>query len=221
MVRVFAVEPTAVQLDWPALPSGPHEVAAGDRTVPVTGDGGPGAVVIEGLQPATTVTVSLDGRAVTTATTLAAPPGRLLARVATIGDLHLGETRFGMLPTVRSRRDPAVAHPVVCTAAAIDELLAWGAELLVVKGDLAHANRRFEYELAAELLSGLPVPTMVLPGNHDGGNHRGHDGAATLAAHGVRMIDDVTVADVAGLRVIGVDTRTRTQVGTVRASTEG
>jgi 3',5'-cyclic-AMP phosphodiesterase len=220
MVRVFAVEPTAVQLDWAALPAGRHEVAAGDRSVTVTGDGGPGAVMIEGLEPATTLTVSLDGRAVTTATTLAAPPGRLLGRVATIGDLHLGETRFGMLPTIRSRRDPTVAHPVVCTAAAIDELLRWGAELLVVKGDLVHANRRFEYELAAELLSGLPVPTMVLPGNHDGGNHRGHDGAATLAAHGLRMIDEVTVTDVAGLRVIGADTRTPTQVGTVRASTE-
>jgi 3',5'-cyclic AMP phosphodiesterase CpdA len=220
MMRVFAVEPTAVQLDWPALPPGPHEVAAGNRAVTVTADGGPGAVVLDGLAPATRVDVTLDGRRVTTVTTPAAPPGRLLARVATIGDLHLGETRFGVLPTLSSRRDPAVAHPVVCTAAAVDELLAWGADFLVVKGDLAHGNHRSEYELAGELLGQLPVPTMLLPGNHDGGNIRGRDAAALLAAQGLRMVEDVTVADVPGLRIIGVDTRTPTQAGTVSAATE-
>ena len=78
MVRVFAVEPTAVQLDWRSLPPRPHEVAAGERAVTVVGDGGPGAVVIDGLEPATTVPVTVDCRRVTTATTLAAPPGRLL-----------------------------------------------------------------------------------------------------------------------------------------------
>jgi 3',5'-cyclic AMP phosphodiesterase CpdA len=209
MVRVFAVEPTAVQLDWPSLPTGVHDLAVGDHTVSVVGDGGPGAVVIDGLEPATTMTVALDGRRLGTATTLAAPPGRLLTRMAT----------FGVLPRITSQRDPCVAHPVVCTAAAIDELLAWGTEMLVVKGDLAHGNRRSEYEMAGELLGGLPVPTMVLPGNHDGGNIQRHNGAATtLAEHGLRLVDAVTVVDRPGLRVIGVDTRTRTQGGTVSES---
>ena len=108
---------------------------------------------------------------------------------------------------------------MVCTAAAIDELLAWGAEMLVVKGDLAHGNRRSEYELAGELLGGLPIPTMVLPGNHDGGNIHRHDAAATLAAHGLCLVQDVTVVDRPGVRIIGVDTRTSTQAGTVEAHT--
>jgi 3',5'-cyclic-AMP phosphodiesterase len=220
MVRVFAVEPTAVQLDWSSLPPGTHDVTAGDRTVTVVADGGPGAVVIDGLESGTTVAVTVDGRRVASATTLTAPPGRLLTRIATIGDLHLGETRFGFLPTIVSNPDPAVAHPVMCTAAAIDELLAWGAELLVVKGDLAHDNRASQYELAGELLGGLPVPTMVLPGNHDGGNHRQHDATTSLAAYGLTLVKDVAVVDVPGLRVVGVDTRTSSQAGTVVDATD-
>jgi 3',5'-cyclic AMP phosphodiesterase CpdA len=220
MIRVFAVEPTAVQLDWPALPAGSHELAAGDHIVTVVGDGGPGATVIDGLEPATTLPVTLDGRRVATATTPAVPPGRLLTRVATIGDLHLGETSFGVFPRISSQGGPAVAHPVVCTSAAVDELLAWGAEMLVVKGDLAHGNRRSEYELAGELLGGLPVPTMVLPGNHDGGNIQRHNATAVLAEHGLCLVDAVTVVDRPGVRIIGVDTRTRTQAGTVSASTD-
>jgi 3',5'-cyclic AMP phosphodiesterase CpdA len=220
VLRAFAVEPTAVQIDWHSLPAGPHEVGAGDRLVSVIGDGGPGAVVIDGLPPATTTTLTLDGRRVTDVTTLTPPPGRLLARVATIGDLHLGETGFGMLPRLVSNPDPVVAHPVVCTAAAIDELLAWGAQLLVVKGDIAHEGTDAEYELAGELLSDLPVPTMVMPGNHDGGNHGHRDPAAALARHGLRLIESVTTRDVPGLRVVAVDTRTRTQAGTVAAATD-
>jgi predicted phosphodiesterase len=220
MVRVFAVETTAVQLDWSSLPAGRHELAAGERTVTVAGDGGPGAVMIDGLPPGTDLDVTLDGRRVARAATLTPPPGRLLARIATIGDLHVGETAFGLLPRIVSNPDPAVAHPVMCTAAAIDELLAWGAEVLVVKGDLAHTNRAAQYELAGELLGGLPVPTMVLAGNHDGGNHRHQDTATALAAHGLTVVEDVTVMDIAGLRIVGVDTRTRSQAGTVVAATD-
>jgi predicted phosphodiesterase len=218
VLRVFAVEPTAVQLDWRSLPPGRHEVAAGERAAIVVGDGGPGAVVIDGLEPATTVPVTIGGRQVTTATTLSAPPGRLLTRLATIGDLHIGETGFGILPRVRSHADPTAAHPVVCTTAAIEELLAWGAKQLVVKGDLAHENHRLEYQLAGKLLSGVPVPTMVLAGNHDGGNIQLHDAAATLAEHDLELVEDVTVTDVPGLRIIAADTRTRTQAGTIDAS---
>ena len=220
MVRVFAVEPTAVQLDWGSLRPGHHAIAVGDHARTVVGDGGPGALVVDGLEPGTTYRVTVDGRAVATAATLVPPRGRLLARVATISDLHLGETSFGFLPTLHSERDIALAHPVVCTAAAIDELLAWGAELLVVKGDLAHTNRLPEYELAGELLGDLPIPTLVLPGNHDGGNHRRNDPAAALAGYGVTLVEDVSVVDVPGLRIVAADTRTPTQAGAINGSAD-
>ena len=217
-MRVFAAEPTAVQLDWQWLPPGHHEVTVGPHAVVVDGDGGPGAVVIDGLEPATAHPVTLDGRLVTTASTLAAPAGTVLSRIATISDLHIGETRFGRLPRVDSGRDVAHAHPMFCTRAAVAELLAWGAELLIVKGDIAHYNRPAEYELAASLFADLPIPVMVLPGNHDGGNHRGHDPAATLGRYGLHLVEDVTTLDLPGVRVVGVDSRTRSQRGTVDAA---
>jgi 3',5'-cyclic AMP phosphodiesterase CpdA len=108
-----------------------------------------------------------------------------------------------------------------CTRAAIDELLAWGAEYLVVKGDVAHDNQVEEYELAASLLDGLPVPVMVLLGNHDGGNHRGHDPAESLGRPGIEVVQGVRVHDVPGLRLVGVDTRTKSQSGSVVANTAG
>ena len=218
MIRVFAVEPTAVQLDWRSLPPGHHLVTVAGHERVVDGDGGPGALVVDGLEPDTEYAVSLDGRLVATATTLTAPPGPVLSRIATISDLHVGETRFGRLPRIDSGQDAPRAHPMFCTRAAIAELMAWGAELLVVKGDIAHYNRASEYELAASLFADLPIPVMVLPGNHDGGNHRGHDPARTLARHGLHLVQDVTSVDLPGVRLIGVDSRTRTQRGTLDAA---
>ena len=40
-------------------------------------------------------------------------------------------------------------------------------DLLVVTGDLAHRGRRAELETAAQLLQGLGVPFLAVPGNHD------------------------------------------------------
>ena len=40
--------------------------------------------------------------------------GRLLARIATVSDLHMGETAFGRLPRLHSVARADVAHPVVC-----------------------------------------------------------------------------------------------------------
>jgi 3',5'-cyclic AMP phosphodiesterase CpdA len=40
-------------------------------------------------------------------------------------------------------------------------------ELVIASGDLAHRGRRHEQELAAELLHGLGLPVLAVPGNHD------------------------------------------------------
>lgn len=42
-----------------------------------------------------------------------------------------------------------------------------GVDLVVVTGDVADHGRPDEYEVAVDALSRLPVPTNVLPGNHD------------------------------------------------------
>jgi 3',5'-cyclic AMP phosphodiesterase CpdA len=212
-IDVFAVEPTAIQLHWRALAPASHTIDVGDQSVEVHGDGGPGAVVVEGLPSGKDVDVRLDDQFVASATTLTPPPGNLLAKVATIGDLHFGETTFGELPRYRSNSDPALAHPAFCTSAAINELLAWGADVLVVKGDIAHDNRRAEYDLAGELLGDLPVPVVVIPGNHDGGDHRNHDVDACLARHGIDLVRGVDTTDLPGVRIVAFDSTQPGQKG--------
>ncbi len=118
-LRVHAVEDTAVQLTWAGLPARRVVVGVGPRSVvvdaappawrhlrtmgsrPITPwPAGPGAVVVDGLEPATTYPVWLrePGRSRIAAgrvTTLRPPPGELLSRFATVSDLHIGERRFG------------------------------------------------------------------------------------------------------------------------------
>ena len=125
-----------------------------------------------------------------------------------------------MLPRIRSQRDPAVAHPVVCVAAAIDELLAWGAELARGEGrpgPRQPALRSTSWRPSCS--AACRCPTMVLPGNHDGGN--------TIATTPPPRWPPTDCGSSRtwrwwtwpGVRIIGVDTRTTTQAGTVQART--
>ena len=147
---------------------------------------------------------------VRTARTLAPPPGPELARIATISDLHFGERRFGRWPRIRPGaewRDAAEPYPVVCTRAALREALAWGAQLIVVKGDLTDEDYDDEYDSLGAVLAAVPVPVVVIPGNHDGGDRSNGDGVAVLARHGIEMTTGVRVVDVPGLRVVVASSR--------------
>jgi 3',5'-cyclic-AMP phosphodiesterase len=148
--------------------------------VPATGAGpggpaGPGAATIGGLHPGTSYDVLLSGsgwprQRVATLTTLGPPPGRLLSRFATIGDCHIGEPSVGAL---RRYRDPDPRPPDLppyaerCARVAIAEAEAWGAELLVAKGDLTYEGEVEEFEDAARVLGGASVPVEAILGNHD------------------------------------------------------
>jgi predicted phosphodiesterase len=167
-------------------------------------DGGPGALVIGGLAPATTYDVLVDGRRVTTARTLAPPPGPELCRLATLSDLHIGDGwLFGILPTVRDTAGPGDPPTPRCARAAVAELTAWGAELLVVKGDLTHHGSADEWQAADEIVRATGLPVLGTRGNHevratavDGRAHVGFPLA----------VDGVLVHDLPGLRVVVVDT---------------
>jgi 3',5'-cyclic AMP phosphodiesterase CpdA len=204
-LRVFAVEPDAIQVDWRRLTPGPHVVTAGRRSVEVQGEGAPGAVRIDGLPPGTALAVALDGRTLTVTSTLAPPPGPPVARVATLSDLHLGETAFGHLPRHHSNLDPAQAHPVVCLRAALAEIAEWDPDLLVLKGDLAEDNSPAQYELLAEALDEFHRPVVLLRGNHDGGNHHHPGAAVALERLGLELVSDVHHVDLLGLRVVAAD----------------
>lgn len=202
---VFAVEPTTVQLSWSRLGAGRHTVTAGPAEVIVDG-GGARACTLTGLTPGTSHPVEVDGRVVASATTLVAPPGALRSRIATISDLHLGERAWGYLPRLRDERPDQPLPPTRCLAAALDEIAAWRPDLLVVKGDITSECRRAEFEEAARLLCAVSTPVLVMPGNHDGGNHRGTDAAAVLGELGIDLVTDITAVDLPGVRVVAVPT---------------
>lgn len=210
-LEVFAVEDTAVQVSWGALGPGPVRLHAQDSTVDVVADGRPGAVVIAPLRPDAPVHIDLRGEGVPgrhlslTARTLAPPPGEELYRFATLSDVHAGATTFGYLHTIA---DPDVLdpHPLRCTRAALREAVAWGAEQVVVKGDLVDQGHPAAWDAVSEVLASSTVPVHLLPGNHETKHRRTIEPEVAAAAHGLRVVRGLSAQDVPGLRLLLVDT---------------
>jgi Icc protein len=157
---------------------------------------------LDGLDVGATQTVDIDGLTVEI-TTLTPPPGRVLSRIATLSDLHLGLSHhFG----VRDVGDHGAPFPLRCARAAVREAVEWGAEALVFKGDLTQHSRPEEFEQLGILLDEITVPVALLLGNHDAKVVDGStDARSTLAAMG-RPFEDVAWFDVPGARIVLVDT---------------
>ncbi|HSL59272.1 MAG TPA: metallophosphoesterase [Acidimicrobiales bacterium] len=209
--ELFAVEATAVQITWAGLRRGPVRVRVADREVLATSDGFPGAVVVDGLSPDTPFTALVEGPGLgrtgarLTGTTLALPPGPERFRFATVSDVHLGATRFGLSKRMRERGEPAVPHPLRCGRAAIAEARHWGAALLVVKGDLVDQGHPEEWAHADELLGSAGIPVEMVPGNHEVKPGRTMEIPAVVGGGVVEVVRGVRVLDVPGLRLVLVD----------------
>lgn len=208
-LEVFSVDTTSVQVTWAALGPGPVCIRAGDTALDLLADGGPGAAIVDGLPPGHEIEVSVDGEGVggwrrLRATTLRPPPGEALTRFATISDLHVGEQGFGYLGRIREPGDPE-PYTVRSAEAAVAESSQWGAELLVVKGDVTDRGRRSEWAAAGGVLGHSPMPVIAVPGNHDvkAGYHL--DPGHALAEQGVEVTRGVAVRDLPGLRLVLVD----------------
>lgn len=211
---VFAVEPDAVQITWRAGTFTPGRVrfAAAGTAVVVEADQRPGVVTLDGLPADTKLTVHVEGpgvprpwRRLRTAT-LPHPPGDELFRFATVSDLHIGQRTFGFRDTMVEVPEPEVLHPVRAARAAFGELAAWGAQLLLVKGDLTHGGQRRHWDQVAELLAGCPVPVELLPGNHDTWPNKDWlDPWEALTHLGHEMTRHRKVLDVPGLRLVLID----------------
>ncbi|MBW3595122.1 MAG: metallophosphoesterase [Actinobacteria bacterium] len=78
------------------------------------------------------------------------PPGEITFRFGILADLHFGSAR-------------AADH----ARAAIEDLNASGAELVVQLGDLTDKGDRDEYEAATQALAQLDCPFVTMMGNHD------------------------------------------------------
>lgn len=179
---------------------------AGDEIEIDGGDAGlgPGAVIVDHLPPDTRLVLHaawLGGKAQLRFRTLAPPPGELLYRFATVNDIHIGDRRFGLYRGLVEPPGTDPPFPWRCADAAMAEAVDWGAESIVVKGDVTRAGRPREWASAARLLTAQPVPVDVILGNHDV-TRTAPDARPLLARHGIEVPLDPFHRDVPGLRLV-------------------
>ncbi len=175
------------------------------------GDGGPASALLEGLPPGRSLEMVVETEGAPPGPagrlrTLAPPPGPELFRFATVNDIHLGDPHFGKWPRIPHPDHADEPPPQRCLRAAVAELRAWGAELVVAKGDLTDHGQAGEWRSAAELLAGAGVPVEAIPGNHDvcEGAVAGDE---ILAGAGIRLHSGGAVArDLPGVRLVLGDT---------------
>ena len=102
--------------------------------------------------------------------------------------------------------DPADPAPLRCARAALAEASAWGADALVVKGDMTQRGRPSELEHVAELLGQWDGPVLVIEGNHET-KGSAVDCTQIMARHGVDVhTTSVSCLDLPGVRIVGVPT---------------
>ena len=225
---VFAVEATSLELAWAGLPAAEVTIEVGgqcfdvdgtppawyrrrlDRPIPA-GTGGPGALLVTGLQPGTCYDVLVSApaggprRLLTTAQTMPSPPGQVLARFATISDCHIGDYWVGPL---RRLHDPHPRPPglepyaVRCAEAAIAEVEQWDAELLVVKGDVTAESQPWEADQAAAVLGAASMPVHAILGNHDVRGGRADVIGVLNQAPGVQASREAKALDLPGVRIV-------------------
>lgn len=138
--------------------------------------------------------------------------GAEIGRFATINDLHIGEPAFGVLPRLAEDRGRhASSYSVRAARAAIDEAVAWGAEAVVVKGDITWSGRPIQWEQAGQVLGACPVPLAAIVGNHDvpAGSQPGRP---WLEASGAAVVVDgegpTATFEIAGVTAVLVHTAT-------------
>lgn len=218
-VGVFAVDDTSVQVTWRHLRDGilRLDVDALEgfpaRTVNVAA--GPGAAVVDGLPPGRLLTLHASGDALAGSDralrfrTLDRLPGEELCRVATLSDLHLGARSFGHFGTITEQPAPEVPHPLRCSQAALDQATAWGAERVVVKGDITNGGLTDQWRDYAAMVSACPVPVDAVAGNHDNAHPKAPHSLTALHAAPVfdlAIADPILIRDVPGLRLVLADT---------------
>ena len=223
-VEVFALEDTAAQIIWRGLPEGTVGAVLDGMEHMLGEGGGPGAGELTGLRPDTShaVEITVDDRVVCRRTIHTEPAldGSVLGRVATIGDLHLGEPGFGLLKKMRERPEPGVGYPLRCARAAVVDAVAWGADLLVVKGDITHLGQAEHWDVFDQFLADVPIPIVAIPGNHDTfKNHGSLDATTELRRRGL-FPEPVQRLDLDGARLVAVDTTSpRRSWGRIRSRT--
>lgn len=201
-VEVFSLEPEAAQITWREM-TPPVELRMDGRVVHVD-DQPCGVATCDLRAPSIRLTVS-DRTGEHLDTVVESPadlPGEELFRLGTISDLHFGATGFGLVKPVRDRED-AIER---CASAAVADAVAWGAELLIIKGDLTQTPDYDSLHRARVFIDEIPVPVVVMVGNHDVKvSRKVGRGRDNVAAFGLKR-DPIQILDRSGVRLVTADT---------------
>jgi 3',5'-cyclic-AMP phosphodiesterase len=133
---------------------------------------------ITGLEEETEYPLAVDGAEATDllpgrVTTLARPPGRRLATLATVNDVHFGEVECGRLGTpdevgpILTAEPGRPPYPSVMNAGAIAEIEALDPDAVVVKGDLTDLGSEEQYDEFVRAYTRLGARMHHVRGNHD------------------------------------------------------
>ena len=188
--------------------------AVGDREVTSTGPHH--LVTVAGLVPDTEYPVRVEGQGPPTdempsaVRTLPQPGGALLARLATVNDVHFGETVCGMIHTIPEdelgpwvRAEPGEEpYPITMNREAVAEIERYAPDALVAKGDLTTVGSEEEYQTFLDLYSGFGTRLHHVRGNHDAMQD------PTLAVQGAPYTVDVN-----GVTLAVIDTVRPTEAG--------
>ncbi len=202
------MEATTVQLVWRSLGIGPTRIDLDNRTFTICTGIDAGALFVDGLEAGSSHTATICGPDRTETvdfTTLTPPPGPQLAKFATISDLHLGAKRFGIVGRIKEGEVDGDTHALRCAKAAVREATEWGAELLLIKGDLTHHTTPAHWDEFAALLDSITIPYAFVIGNHDVKHRTG----SIPASRGLEMVGEqrrrFQVHDLDRLRIILAD----------------
>jgi 3',5'-cyclic AMP phosphodiesterase CpdA len=139
--------------------------------------------------------------------TLARPSGKLLSRIATVNDVHYGETECGRIDDLTDgpiqRTAPGeTPHPVVMNAGAISEIRALNPNVVIVKGDLTQDGTDEEFAAFRHHYgSAFGDSLVVARGNHDA--YRGQheftgDSWVTVPGLAVALLDTTIPTETTG-----------------------
>jgi Icc protein len=174
--ELFTVGPDEVVVTFRTDEPVEVQTQVGDRSVVTRGPYHSARVV--GLAPTTSYPLSVDGAETSpllpaAITTLAQPAGPLLATIATVNDVHFGETDCGLLGTPEElgpvfRSDPgAEPYPEVMNGGAIDAIERLDPDAVLVKGDLTDRGTEDEYAAFLRAYNRLGARMRHFRGNHD------------------------------------------------------
>lgn len=239
-VELFAIEPDQIQIVWTEGCLPPVRVHVDGRTLDLDSTSiasGAGSAVIADLTPGTSYELTFTCGSATGAvatrrrfSTPNSPLGAELFRFATMSDLHLGRgaleyrgpvahlSHNSVEEELATQTSPSADVQLRIARSAVNEALEWGAQHLVLKGDVCDQGYDWIWDQAESLLGDLPIPVSIIPGNHDTGQLRKLEPEFAAKDRGLHLTRSPEAVELPGMSLILVDS---TVPGTSWGSLDG